>query len=60
MDMNQLFHRHQMALMHKATAKTESSRAANIELLAHYRERIETYRARRGLEPYFPDCAGAG
>lgn len=59
MDMNQLFHHHQMALMQKAAAKTEASRAANAELLAHYRERIETYRTCRGLKPYFPDCASA-
>lgn len=60
MDMNQLFHHHQMALIQKAAAKTDASRAANVKLLAHYRARIERYRTCRGLKPYFADGARTG
>ncbi len=59
MDMNQLFYHHQMALMQKATARTDTSRTTNVDLPAHYRERIEAYRARRGMKAYFTDGAAA-
>lgn len=59
MDMNQLFYHHQMALMQKATGRTDASRTANVDLSAHYGERIEAYRARRGMTTYFTNGAAA-
>ncbi|HEY0597439.1 hypothetical protein [Sphingopyxis sp.] len=59
MDMNQLFYHHQMALMERAAARRAGLRTANFDLRRYYAKRIEEYRARRGLETYFPDTIAA-
>lgn len=60
MDMNQLFYHHQMALIEQAAARRNGLRAAaGCDRPAHYAERIEAYRARRGMTAYFLDRPAA-
>lgn len=54
MDMNELFYRHQMALMATRPRHGASARHADFDLSGHYADRIDAYRARRGMSRYFP------
>ena len=54
MDMNELFYRHQMALMAVTRRRGASARHADFDLPGHYADRIDAYRARRGMNKYFP------
>lgn len=54
MDMNELFYRHQMALMAVGGPHGASARHADFDLSGHYAERINAYRVRRGMSRYFP------
>ncbi|RYD42909.1 MAG: hypothetical protein EOP63_11490 [Sphingomonadales bacterium] len=54
MDMNELFYRHQMALMAIRPLHGASARHADFDLSGHYADRIDAYRARRGMSKYFP------
>lgn len=54
MDMNELFHRHQLALMAVGQTRGASARHANFDLPGYYAERIDAYRALRGMRKYFP------
>jgi len=54
MDMNELFYRHQMALMTVGRPHGASARHADFDLSGHYADRIDAYRARRGMSKYFP------
>lgn len=54
MDMNELFYRHQMALMAMGQQRGASARHADFDLSGHYADRIDAYRARRGMSKYFP------
>lgn len=54
MDMNELFYRHQMALMAVSRPHGASARHADFDLSGHYADRIDAYRARRGMGRYFP------
>ena len=54
MDMNELFYRHQMALMASPSLHGASARHADFDLSGHYADRIDAYRARRGMNKYFP------
>ena len=56
MDMNELFYRHQMALMVVTSRRGASARHADFDLSGHYADRIDAYRARRGMSEY---CAKA-
>lgn len=53
MDMNELFYRHQMALMAVGRMHGASARHADFDLSGHYADRIDAYRARRGMGNYF-------
>jgi hypothetical protein len=53
MDMNELFFRHQMALMAVGRRRGASARHADFDLPGHYADRIDAYRARRGMSKYF-------
>lgn len=53
MDMNQLFHHHQMALIAAARARRDGVPADGSDLPGYYARRIEDYRARRNLPRYF-------
>lgn len=57
MDMNELFYRHQMALMAVGSQRGASARHADFDLSGHYADRIDAYRARRGMSTYFPKAA---
>jgi len=57
MDMNELFYRHQMALMAMSPQRGASARHADADLSGHYADRIDAYRARRGMSKYFPKAA---
>ncbi len=59
MDMNELFYRHQMALMAVTRRRGASARHADFDLSGHYADRIDAYRARRGMSRYFPKAARA-
>jgi len=54
MDMNELFYRHQMALMATRPLHGASARHADFDLSGHYAGRIDAYRVRRGMSRYFP------
>ena len=53
MDMNELFYRHQMALMAVDRPHGANARHADFDLPGHYADRIDAYRARRGMSKYF-------
>jgi hypothetical protein len=53
MDMNELFYRHQMALMATRPLHGASARHADFDLPGHYADRIDAYRVRRGMSKYF-------
>ena len=53
MDMNELFYRHQMALMAVGGRRGASARHADFDLSGHYADRIDAYRVRRGMSRYF-------
>jgi hypothetical protein len=53
MDMNELFYRHQMALMATRPLRGASARHADFDLSGHYADRIDAYRVRRGMSKYF-------
>lgn len=57
MDMNELFYRHQMALMAVGQLHGASARHADFDLSGHYADRIDAYRARRGMSKYFRRAA---
>ena len=57
MDMNELFYRHQMALMATRPLHGASARHADFDLPGHYADRINAYRARRGMSKYFAEPA---
>jgi hypothetical protein len=57
MDMNELFYRHQMALMAVGQLHGASARHADFDLSGHYADRIDAYRARRGMSKYFRKAA---
>lgn len=57
MDMNELFYRHQMALMAVGQVRGASARHADFDLTGHYADRIDAYRTRRGMSKYFPKAA---
>ena len=57
MDMNELFYRHQMALMAVDQLHGASARHADFDLSGHYADRIDAYRARRGMSKYFRRAA---
>ncbi len=52
-DINELFYRHQLALMAAGRPRSASARRAAVDLSGHYADRIEAYRARRGMSKYF-------
>ena len=56
MDMNELFYHHQMALMalSQPRGRGASARHAGFDLPGHYVQRIDAYRAKRGMRQYFP------
>ena len=54
MDMNQLFRDHQIALMKAARARRRGLEPHDPALPHRCADRIEAYRARRGLRAYFP------
>ena len=55
MDMNELFYHHQMALMARSQplGRGASARHAGFDLSGHYAQRIDAYRAKRGMRQYF-------
>jgi hypothetical protein len=53
MDMNQLFQQHQIALIAAQRARRDGSRGTGFALPDHYAQRIDDYRARRGMDAYF-------
>ena len=55
MDMNELFYHHQMALiaLNQPRGRGASARHAAFDLSGHYAQRIESYRAQRGMRQYF-------
>jgi hypothetical protein len=53
MDMNELFFRHQMALIAVGRQRGASARHANFDLPGHYADRIDAYRTRRCMSKYF-------
>jgi hypothetical protein len=55
MDMNELFYHHQMALMalSQPRGRGASARHASFDLPGHYAQRIDAYRAKRGMRQYF-------
>jgi hypothetical protein len=53
MDMNELFYRHQMALMDLGRQRGASARHADFDLPGHYADRIDAYRVHRGMSRYF-------
>lgn len=57
MDMNELFYHHQMALMasDQPRGRGASARHARFDLPGHYAQRIDAYRAKRGMRQYFAD-----
>lgn len=57
MDMNELFFRHQMALMAVGRMRGASARHADFDLPGHYADRIDAYRAGRGMSKYFAAAA---
>lgn len=57
MDMNELFYRHQMALMTVGRPRGSSARHADFDLSGHYADRIDAYRTRRGMSKYFSPAA---
>ena len=57
MDMNELFYRHQMALMTVGQLHGASARHADFDLSGHYADRIDAYRTRRGMSKYFRKAA---
>ena len=59
MDMNELFYRHQMALMAVGRLRGSSARHADFDLSGHYADRIDAYRVRRGMSKYFAEPARA-
>jgi len=48
MDLNQLLHHHQMALMAVSQARREGQAMPNFDLPRYYAKRINEYRERRG------------
>lgn len=59
MDMNELFYRHQLALMATRPLHGASARHADFDLPGHYADRIDAYRVRRGMSKYFAEPASA-
>ncbi|MHA4835275.1 hypothetical protein [Sphingopyxis sp. MSC1_008] len=57
MDMNELFYRHQLALMATRPLHGASARHADFDLPGHYADRIDAYRVRRGMSKYFAEPA---
>jgi hypothetical protein len=55
MDMNELFYHHQMALiaLSQPQGRGASARHASFDLPGHYAQRIDAYRAKRGMRQYF-------
>ena len=55
MDMNELFYHHQMALiaLSQPRRRGASARHASFDLPGHYAQRIDAYRAKRGMRQYF-------
>lgn len=55
MDMNELFYHHQMALIARDAplGRGASARHASFDLPGHYAQRIDAYRAKRGMRQYF-------
>ena len=60
MDMNQLFHDHQIALMKAARARRRGLEPRDPALSRRCADRIEAYRARRGMDAYFVQPLTAG
>ncbi|HET6526828.1 hypothetical protein [Sphingopyxis sp.] len=58
MDMNQLFHHHQIALMTANRARQEGRALAGFNLAHHYVTRINRFRESRGLPPDFAGYSG--
>ncbi|MBJ7441128.1 MAG: hypothetical protein JHD35_19180 [Sphingopyxis sp.] len=63
--MNELFYRHQMALMAVGSRRGASAHHADFDLPGHYADRIDAYRVRRGMSRYFalaarPSAASIG
>ena len=54
MDLNQLLHHHQMALMAVSQARRDGHLLPNFDLPRYYAKRINEYRERRGLMDAFP------
>lgn len=54
MDLNQLLHHHQMALMAVSHARRDGHLLPNFDLPRYYAKRINEYRERRGLMDAFP------
>ena len=52
--MNELFFRHQIALMTVSRPHGASARHADFDLSGHYADLIDACRARRGMSRYFP------
>lgn len=50
MDLNELLHHHQMALMAVGRARREGQSVPNFDLPRYYAKRINEYRERRGLD----------
>lgn len=53
MDMNQLYHHHQIALMEAGRARQTGLATASFDLARHYAKRINRFREGRGLAPDF-------
>jgi len=60
MDMNQLFHDHQIALMKAARARRRGLEPRDPTLSRRCADRIEAYRTRRGMDAYFVQPLNAG
>jgi hypothetical protein len=51
MDLNQLLHQHQVALINLDEAHSEDDRMSRFDLVGHYAKRIREFRAGVGLPP---------
>ena len=58
MDMNQLFHHHQIALMVANRTRREGGTLGGFDLVRHYAKRINRFRKSRGLQPDFTGYNG--
>jgi hypothetical protein len=51
MDLNQLLHQHQVALINLGEAHTEDDRMSRFDLVGQYAKRIREFRVGAGLPP---------